>query len=118
MYKCKFVPVLQIVFQCARSPPGHSAVTQDSYNTQWFGESRLYIHMMAVSSVTELWQRYKSCQDLEGPKVQLKFFRTNKKYLAAVEHKQQFNCLPGLLNGKFNQSSMTFLLLFSFHPFS
>lgn len=61
MYKCKFVMVLQIVFQCARSARGHSAVTQDSHNTQWFAESKLYIHMMAVSSVTELWQWYKSC---------------------------------------------------------
>lgn len=40
-----------------------------------------------------------------------------EKYLAVIEHKQQFNCLLCLLNDKFNQSSRSFLLLFSFFPF-
>lgn len=52
--------VLQIVIQCARAAPGHSAVLQAGYNTQQLGEPKLYIHLMAVSSVTELWQQHKS----------------------------------------------------------
>lgn len=41
-----------------------------------------------------------------------------EKYLAVIEHKQQFNCPLCLLNDEINESCRSFLLLSSFFPSS
>lgn len=40
--------------------------------------AKFYIPMMAASSMTELWQQHKPCQDLEGPEVDWKFPQIKK----------------------------------------
>lgn len=63
-----------LVIQIARAAPWHSALTQGGTVLNILGKpAKFYIHMMAASTMTELWQQHNPYQDLEGPEVDSKF---------------------------------------------